>query len=183
MFKYKEWIAESNTIFRNEGKRNFPRYQWFKDHMEPPGKILEIGFNSGEALSWYADLGFECTGVELPRLAAKGKDHRIRYFAKNMDSPNADELASFFKEEFDYVILGEVLQHLVFDENCLYAVWHYLKPGGKLLISTEGKNLVRHSLRYYDVRGLIRTLEVLQFELEDMTTRGQPGYIWLCVRK
>ena len=181
--RYKEWTQESNKIFKNEGHRSFSRYGWFKDRMKAPAKVLEIGFNSGDALSYLADLGFECTGIELPRLAKLGSDPRIEYITQNMDSPNGEQLASLFNEEFDYVILGEVLQHLVFDENCLYAIWHYLKPNGKILLSTENRKIVRHALRYYDSSGLIKTLEVLQFKVEDFTLTEQPGYIWVCARK
>ena len=188
MIKLKKWTEFSNEVFKNEGKAEFPRYKWFSEHMKPPAELLEIGFNSGEALSWFADMGFKCTGIDLPRVVSEASDTRIEFIAQNMDDPNARKLALLFKNamenrEFDYVICAEVIQHLLFDENCLYAIWHYLKPDGKLLLSTECKNLVRHGLRYYDVHGLTRVLETLQFVIEDISITGQDGYVWICARK
>ena len=183
MIKPEKWTEHSDKVFRNEGMRKFSRYQWFLDHMTPPADLLEIGFCSGDALSWYADMGFKCTGIDLPKNVEQATDSRIEYIIQNMDNCNGGELASMFFNKFDYVICAEVLQHLLFDENCLYAIWHYLKPGGKLLLSTECKKLQEHAFRYYDVQGLIRTLETLQFKMEDFTTQGQPGCVWVCARK
>jgi len=185
MIRPKQWTETSNKIFKNEGKKDFPRYLWFSNHMNSPADLLEIGFNSGEALSWFADKGFRCTGIDLPRIISEGSDSRIRYIAQNMDEPNGESLAEFFPptDRFDYIICAEVLQHLLFDENCLYAIWHYLKPDGRLLLSTECKNLVYHGFRYYNIYGLTRTLETLQFKVEDVSITGQDGYVWICARK
>ena len=189
MESHKKWTEHSNVAFMRgwEGRMNekFERYPWFFKHMEAPAKVLEIGFSSSEALTYLACNGYECTGIDLPNIVARVRypHEEIKYIAFNMDQPNAEELATLFTEEFDYVICGEVLQHVVFDENLLYAIWHYLKKGGKLLLSTECKNLVSHAFRFYNPIGIRILLETMDFDVENMTTSGQEGYIWISAIK
>jgi len=179
----------SNLMWRKgwEGKISpgFERYKWFISKLPPPPvKVLEIGFNSGEALSYINDLGYECTGIDLSFIVQKyGKNPKIKYIERNMDNPNAYDLAQLFHEEFDIVILGEVLQHIIFDTNLLYAIWFYLKPNGLLLMSTENCNLVNQAIRYYPTDILKTMLEILSFKIEDLKIDGQKYYIWISARK
>lgn len=173
-------------------EHNFSRYYWFFNHIEKEhlytGEILEIGCNSSEALGHLADKGYSCTAVDLPIVIeaiekSRFKNGKIDYIAMDVDQPDATSWRKDWKEKFDVIIMGEVLQHLIFDMNVLYAIWHYLKPGGLLLMSTELENLANKAVRYYPKNILFMMLRVLQFTIEDLTTEGQKNYIWMKARK
>jgi len=88
-----------------------------------------------------------------------------------------------FMNQFDVVIICEVLQHLIFDVNLLYLAWSYLKDDGHLFITTENKRLVKHSVRYYPDKIILKMLEVLQYKTKEHTTQGQTNYIWVHAQK
>ena len=171
----------------NEGKvgEKFARYFWFADRLPPPpATILEIGCSSAEALAQIADEGYECYAVDFSNVIAKIDKHpEIKYIGMNVDGPDGTAWKKEWTEKFDAIIMGEVLQHVIFDENVLYACWHYLKPGGRLLLSTENVNLGRLGVHFYPTNILNKMLEVLNFKITEYTTAGQPDYIWVCATK
>ena len=48
---------------------------------------------------------------------------------------NIDELRVPFQEKFDYIIFGDVLEHLMNPEEVLRKLRKYLKTGGHIIIS------------------------------------------------
>ncbi len=163
----------------------FARYYWFVNRLPPPpATILEIGCNSGEALAKIADEGYECYAVDFPNIIARIHKHpEIKYIGMNVDGPDATAWKKEWAEKFDVIIIAEVLQHVIFDENVLYACWHYLKPKGKLLLSTENINLTRGAVHFYPTNILNKMLEVLNFKILEHTVLGQTGYIWIYATK
>lgn len=183
------WWDSAQKAFggAKEGKvgKKFARYFWFVDRLPPlPATILEIGVSSGEALAEIADEGYECYAADFPNVIAKIDKHpEIKYIGMNVDGPDGTAWKKEWAEKFDAIIMGEVLQHVIFDENVLYACWHYLKPGGRLLLSTENVNLVHLGVHFYPTNTLSRMLEVLNFKIIEHTISGQAGYIWICATK
>lgn len=187
-----DWWNISSIAFSrlHEGRGDEPRYGWFFSKLPPPpAKILEIGFNSGSALNNLEQKGYECVGIDLDLIIDSLKKRhmenpRITYYAKNVDNPNADDaLIPELKNQFDAVIVGEVLQHIIFDANLLYQTWCYLKPNGVLLLSTENINLVNHAIRYYPTQIIFNMINAIGFDIieHDNTTHG--GYIWIYAKK
>lgn len=168
-----------------EGKKTFDRYKWAVERLpKPPAKVLEIGFSSGEALSWIASLGYDCVGVDLSEVVENiTKDPAIEYFGMNVDGPDGTDYREDWSGKFDVVILLEVLQHTIFDENVLFKVWHYLKPEGHLFLSTERGKLVNKGVHYYPRDILLTMLSALRFKIDEYVVDSQPGYIWVHARK
>jgi len=149
-----------------------------------PAQILEIGCSSGEAIKQISDLGYDCVALDLPRTLESITTYpNINYVAMNIDGPDATEYPKNWKERFDAVIMGEVLQHTIFDENVLYKCWQFLKTDGTFLMSTENEMLANHSVHYYPTDILLKMLEVLGFNVVEYTTKGQHRYIWLHAKK
>lgn len=163
----------------------FERYVWFQKHLPlPPKKILEIGCNSAEALKVFASTGYECTAIDYPEVIdrIKGTSSKINFIGMNIDTPNINEKI-LWHDYFDAVIIGEVIQHVIFDENLLYLCNKVLKPQGLLLLSTEQRKLhPDQTIRYYPKEILFRTLEVLGFDVKEYHMWGRSNsedYIWV----
>ncbi len=186
--KIKWWdSAQMDFAGIREGKMGpkFTRYLWFADRLPPlPASVLEIGCSSGEALAQIADKGYECYAVDFPNIIAKIDKHpKIKYIGMNVDGPDGTAWKKEWAEKFDVIIIAEVLQHVIFDENVLYACWHYLKPDGRLLLSTENTRLVSGAIHAYPTEILKRMLTVLNFKIIEYTTRGLQDYIWVYATK
>jgi len=183
-----KWWNKMQEAFKvgREGKPKFKRYKWFKDRLPPPpAKIMEMGCSSGEAINWIASFGYDCTAVDFPIVIEKikNKNSKIEYVGANLDGIDSSDLKRNWVGEFDAIIAGEILQHLVFDENFIYRAWHYLKNGGRFLLSTENTKLVRGAVRFYPTNIILGMFKVLNFKVLEYTTEGQREYIWICAEK
>jgi len=182
-----KWWDELAPLFVGglEGKRFFDRYKWFVKHLPPaPAKLLEIGINSGDALSWIASLGYECTGVDFPEVIERiNKISGIEYVGMNVDGPDGTDYRKDWVEKFDVIIMAEVLQHTIFDENILYKMWHYLKHGGYILLSMERNKLVNKAIHYYPLDVIYAILSALGYIPIEHVIDAQPGYIWIYAKK
>lgn len=171
-----------------EGKLRFARYKWIIQKLPPPpANILEIGFNSGMALQNIHLRGYACTGIDLPRVVSSLKiadmDHPdITYHGINIDGWD-NKWWMKFQEEFDIIIMCEVLQHTVFDMDILFGISHMLKPQGHFFITTENVKLVKNAVRYYPTDVLEKMLQILDFKIVEVTTTGQSNYIWIHAKK
>lgn len=183
MERVKKWSESAARAFKiaREGKRSFSRYEWFlKKLPEPPATVLEIGCSSGDGIAYISEHGYTCTALDFPEVITNiQKKEDIEYVGDNIDGPNAENYRKEWVEKFDAVIMGEVLQHVIFDENVLYKIWHYLKPGGSLIMSTENENLVNLAVHYYPQDIMRAMLHALGFKIVASTTQGQTYYIWI----
>ena len=101
------------------------------------GKILDIGCGEGELLIKSTLLGYDITGIdasleeiETAKETAKLSNANIKILHKNLE--NLD----FEKESFDTIIMGEVIEHFLYPKEIIEYVLQFLKPNGKLLITT-----------------------------------------------
>ena len=91
--------------------------------------ILEIGCGNGLQLSIYKKYGKNTYGIEPygPKLTEKDKLLGIsRKSLKDSD---------YSKNQFDYIILREVLEHIPNQKEVLTKCYEWLKPEGKLIIT------------------------------------------------
>ena len=77
---------------------------------------------------------------------------------------NIDELAVPFQEKFDYIIFGDVLEHLRHPEEVVMMCRELLKDGGRIIASIPNvmhisvmEELIEGRFRYQDVGLLDRT--------------------------
>lgn len=94
-------------------------------------KLLDVGCSSGDFLVAVRELGFNVTGVELnPRTArqalSRGLDVRVGMLTD----------AEFRASSFNFIHLGDVIEHVRDPRALLYECARLLVPGGELIIST-----------------------------------------------
>lgn len=132
------------------------------DYTKENVRILEIGCACGATLLKIKNGNptAELYGLELCRPAAEvaGK------FA-NVQSTNFEELSrEDFAGSFDYILMGDVLEHLFDTDKALQKVWQWLRPGGQLVVSVPNiahvfvlYNLLQGRWDYVDMGILDRT--------------------------
>jgi 2-polyprenyl-3-methyl-5-hydroxy-6-metoxy-1,4-benzoquinol methylase len=103
-------------------------------------KVLEIGAGYGATLSYLKEknIAEEVVGVDIP--SNKGTSP-----FKNIDQFFYEDIEKFeFKQYegyFDYIILADVLEHLIHPREVLEKMQHLLKDEGEVLISIPN---IRH---------------------------------------
>jgi len=97
------------------------RIDFFRQHLEHPGQILEIGSGSGWVKSALLGIGISSyTGIDLfPPADIVGDINSWQELGLNAES-------------FDTIIAFEVVEHV----DCFRACYDLLKAGGKMLITT-----------------------------------------------
>jgi SAM-dependent methyltransferase len=133
-----------------------------------PGSFLETGAGTGYMTRLFLERGFHGACYDL----GKESRHRLR---QNLDAYRdrmsvVDDLSGLNEDSFDYLLAFEVLEHIEDDNQALTAWTHFLKPGGKILVSVPA-----HARKYGksdEVVGHIRRYERKQ--LTDLL--GNAGY-------
>lgn len=117
------------------------------NEIEKNTKVLDIGCAGGYIGDYLVNKkNCEVCGIE-PDLEsykiAKEKGY-ISILNKNIeDSLESEELEN---KKFDYIILADVLEHLVDPENVLFEVGDFLREDGKIIISLP--NIAHYSIRF-----------------------------------
>lgn len=113
-------------------------------------KALEIGFGHGVLLKKFSDLGFEVYGVDVSESAY---DYAISIGLNKDNLYISDFLKTEFKDNFDLIIMNQVLEE--FNEPFLVfkRLNNLLKSGGILIIRT--KNSIFHVFASFLFIGVI----------------------------
>ena len=98
----------------------------------PPGKVLEIGCGCGALLYDLSLYGFYGVGVDI---SEKARNIASKILANISAFEVKNSLQNLSKNDFDYVMAFEVLEHIENDQEALIEWNSYLKNKGKLLIS------------------------------------------------
>ena len=164
---------------------------WLQGLPENPS-ILEIGCACGPTLLKIGELFPHASlyGVELDQGPAKVASH----FA-NVSACNIEELARpDWQSAFDCIICGDVIEHLLRPQAALRNINHYLKPGGRLLLSvpnimhisifahllhgrfpyTDSGLLDRTHNKFFTMTELKKLLEDTGFQVEDSNSLQLP---------
>ena len=115
----------------------------------PSGRLLEIGFGTGETLKRLQDLGWDVEGIDFdPAAVANGLAKGLKVYLGDLSSQ------SFPENTFDAVVSSHVIEH-VHDPLALLCECHrVLKPGGRLVVLTPNTNSLGHRVFKTDWRGL-----------------------------
>lgn len=129
----------------------------------PAGRFIEMGAGTGHMTRIYLDRGFTGACHDI------GHDSR-QIMRRNLADAGkkilvVDELDELDAASFDYLFAFEVLEHVEDDMTTLRSWMHYLKPGGRIVLSVPaharkfGKSdeLVGH-VRRYEKRALVALL-------------------------
>jgi len=117
-----------------------PGHKYFlADALAPgDGKLLDIGCGTGNFLAAARDAGYEVTGIELDRNAARfGKE---RLGLQNIFPLTISEFTEQHKgEQFDVATFFEVLEHQSAPVEFLQKVKACVKPGGMIALSVPNR--------------------------------------------
>lgn len=122
--------------------------------------VLELGCATGNVSRLLADAGNRVVGVEMDApAAARAADAHERTVVADLNVPGWSQ--SLAGSQFDFVIAGDVLEHLVDPDAVLQEARGLLRPGGRLIASIP--NVAHGSVRLallsgrwdYQQRGLL----------------------------
>lgn len=94
--------------------------------------VLDLGFGAGHFAQRIRPACRYLAGLELDRSAAA---EGARFFDEAVTGDIFEGIVTRWKEPFDVVVAGDVLEHLPRPEELLGALRPLLKPGGILLVS------------------------------------------------
>jgi len=160
-----------------------PGHRYFlADALAPrSGKLLDIGCGTGNFLAASRDAGYEVTGIELDRNAARFAKERLGLH--NIYPLTISEFAQQREEErFDVVTFFEVLEHQAAPLEFLEKVRACVRPGGVIALSVPNRERwltgpdvldfpPNHFLRW-NVNALKKCLSAQGFET--LSVREQP---------
>ena len=150
------------------------RVNWMVTAARGP-RILDIGCGEGILALWLARAGHQVLGIDIePAAIVAARDLMASELAVVRDRIElrvADALSMGLGENaFDTVVLGEVIEHLVDPSAMLECAAVFLKPGGRLVLTTPFGHLP-----YHDHRQEFQTTELVgllnaRFVIEEVTT-------------
>jgi SAM-dependent methyltransferase len=149
----------------------------------PPCRVLDIGCGPAVLLSELAARGFEATGVDDARPALA----LARSFA-GRDRPMTltHALDPAWRGRFDLLLSFEVIEHLEEDVAAMADWIGYLRPGGRLMLSTpahpsrwNAADVWAGHVRRYTRAGLRSAVERAGFEIERIDCYGFPVANWM----
>jgi SAM-dependent methyltransferase len=161
-----------------------PRYVLRRDrvlqHLKrlAPCRVLDIGCGPGALVSELSALGFEAYGVDR---SAKAMEIGKQLQRHSPGMTIQQQLDESWKGTFDVVMSFEVIEHLQDDVGAMREWRQYLKPGGRLILSTPAHQSrwnaadewAGHVRRYERVQ-LVRAVEDAGFEVDRIECYGFP---------
>lgn len=118
----------------------------------PGSKVLDIGCAAGYLGKYLAvEKKCEVWGIESdPQSYAVAQKNNYKFLLnKNIEQALADP--SLIDQKFDFILLGDVLEHLLHPEEVLRSLKNFIKPNGRLLISLP--NVGHYSVRFALLQG------------------------------
>jgi SAM-dependent methyltransferase len=101
-------------------------------------RVLDVGCGGGYFVEQFSLKGAQCSGVDYsPHAVAFAKN---RYPSRDVRLLTGYELGIFEPGSFDVVTLIDVIEHVADAPKLLSEIKHLLKPGGRLIISTDAED-------------------------------------------
>lgn len=162
------WQSQDRIFMKNEWGMNYFNLKPNKslvacilEEREKEFKVLEVGCDLGATLFEIQNQFPDCKtyGLDINEAAVDIAKHitEAKY-------GNIDELQIPFHEKFDYIIFGDVLEHLRHPEEVIAMCRDQLKPGGYIIASIPNimhisvmEELIDGRFHYQDVGLLDRT--------------------------
>jgi SAM-dependent methyltransferase len=171
-------------VLLDDGWVPAPRYLLRRDLVlkllsaEQPGTLLEVGSGPAALLYELYQDGWSCTALEQSS-AAREIAHRL-----HTESGAAEVLSQpteGWSDHFDWVLAMEVLEHIEDDLAALQQWFHWLRPGGSLLLTVpahmskwnRSDEWAGH-FRRYERKSLVRLFERAGFTVEFVYSYGFP---------
>ncbi len=182
-----QWQAEDRTLMKASWGMNYfnlrpnrTLVKYIKEPFEREFKVLEVGCDLGATLFEIQSCYPNCQtyGLDINEAAVDIARHiaKVKY-------GNIDELTIPFEEKFDYIIFGDVLEHLRHPEEVVRMCRELLCENGHIIASIPNvmhisvmEELIEGRFRYSDVGLLDRTHIHLFTYYEIMTLFQDAGY-------
>jgi SAM-dependent methyltransferase len=143
--EYSESYYEADN-FNGEGRKGYPSYLKAQESLrdgfrqklrlvrerKPSGKLLDAGAAYGSFLQ-LASEHYKCVGLELSEYAAEMASKEFKMDVR----VGSIENAPFPDEEFDIIVMWDIIEHLRNPLLALQEVRRMLKQGGVCFISTD----------------------------------------------
>lgn len=140
-------------------------------------KILDVGCATGETGKVLLEQGKAeyVEGIEyIPSMAKQAEFNLQKVITGSVeDQDTLDEISAI---QFDYILLGDVLEHLVHPEQVLsYLVKNHLPPNGKVIISIPNIQHIEVFIQIFikgdwprNSRGIFDATHLRQFTLKNL---------------
>ncbi|MER5176796.1 bifunctional glycosyltransferase/class I SAM-dependent methyltransferase [Streptomyces sp. NPDC002896] len=155
----------------------------------PPGRVLDLGCSGGLFAQRLEALGHKVTGVDYIEVPGV-RERCSRFVLADLEEGLPEEVG----EGYDYVVAGDVIEHLSRPEQLLSQMREVLRPGGQVLVSVPNFGHWYSRLRValgvfdYDRRGILdethlrfftrgslrRTVRAAGYDVLEVTATGAP---------
>jgi 2-polyprenyl-3-methyl-5-hydroxy-6-metoxy-1,4-benzoquinol methylase len=109
---------------------------------EEKGKVLDLGCGDGKTGKKLLDLGYKVEAFDMDEKRFEFKQE-IPFKSGSLGKP-----LPYGNEEFDLVILMEVIEHIYNPDFVISQIYRILKAGGKLILSTPNILNIGSRLRF-----------------------------------
>jgi len=130
--------------------------------VENESKVLEVGCANGFMSAELKKKGCDVTGIEIDsEFADKAKENADEVIVGNIEDPKTSE---HIKGKFDYIIFGDILEHLIDPFNAVIKLKPFLSKDGTIIVSLPNigiwwmrRDMLRGQFFYTDTGLLDRT--------------------------
>lgn len=146
-FQYTRFQHEITQQVLEHDKKQFRRQvkmiSRMVGHDLPTGKFLDIGCGSGSSVRAAEDCGWEAVGVDIDTQLIELGREKLK-----VDIRNTPLLESGFEEnQFNFIRLRDVIEHLPNPYDVLLEVKRLLVPGGYAMIATPNEDALPTQIR------------------------------------
>lgn len=166
----------SDGVLKNIGNPHqcqFYRASYFIDQVEKNSKVLDVGCNAGTLGIHLLRKDCHVNGIDIVKeLVEKAKNRGI-YAEEGI----AEDLSRYDDNSFDYVLCGEVLEHLFDPYPAVKEAHRVLKPGGKYIFTVPHPTSFMCTDRLGDYHQQNFTLEMLDTMVHNFFEKGDATFI------
>ncbi len=165
--------AEYYKKMQKADKKNFSIVMGHVEKIKPAGKLLDVGCSTGNLMEFARSRGWSCYGIELNKKAVE----ECRRRKLNVKSEVLGR-RTFSNSYFDWINLGDVIEHVKNPKELLRICNSKLKKDGVLTLSTPdiSKWLARkfqikpgEHIFYFDKKTIRMILEMSGFRISKIS--------------
>lgn len=122
------------------------------EHIAPHSRVLDIGCSRGYIGGYLTkEKGCEVWGIEPDKDSYNEAITKGYHVLANQTIEEALEGDVFRDQQFDYIVIGDVVEHLIDPESVLRMIRRFLNAKGRLILSLP--NVAHYSTRLRLLRG------------------------------